>query len=117
MRLFQGRSRAAVDRVRDWPGPPPGTVAIATARVRARVRVAGRVRSMRIRPWGDVPSLEATITDGTGSIDVVFLGRRRVPGLRLGGWLLVEGTVGAHHGRAAVLNPSYDFLPTQPGLA
>lgn len=85
----------------------PGVRAIATVTPRARVRVAGRVITLRIRPWGDAPSLEAVLSDGTGRIDAVFLGRRWLPGLRLGSEVVVEGRAGLHRGRLALLNPDY----------
>lgn len=82
---------------------------IAEAEYRTRVRVKGQVRSLRVRPWGEVPSLELVLVDGTGGITVVFLGRRHVAGIRPGSLLVVEGMVGAHHRRLAVLNPRYDL--------
>jgi hypothetical protein len=94
--------------------PLAGAVPIAEVGARRRVCVAGRVRSLRIQPWGDAPALVATVTDGTGRIDVVFLGRRHVPGVTLGSRLAVRGMVGVHHGRLAVLDPDYDLLPPPP---
>lgn len=43
---------------------------------------------------------------------MVFLGRRHVPGIRLGTTLAVDGRVGAHHGRLAILNPDYEIQAT-----
>jgi len=92
--------------------PPPAAtvVPIAEIRWRERARVAGRVRSMRIQPWGGVPTLECTLVDATGGVAVVFLGRREVAGIHPGTCLAVEGTVGEHNGRLAILNPTYDFV-------
>lgn len=91
-----------------------GVRAIATVTPRARVRVAGRVTTLRIRPWGDAPSLEAVLSDGTGRIDAVFLGRRWLPGLRLGSEVVVEGRAGLHRGRLALLNPDYHLSEPPP---
>ena len=77
---------------------------------REAVRVSGRVRSIRVQPRADVPTLECVLDDGTGGLSVVFLGRRQVPGIHLGSVLEVWGRVGAHHGRLAILNPDYDIL-------
>ena len=53
-----------------------GVTPIGDAQWRQRVKVAGRVKAMRIQPWADeVASLELTLADGTGGITVVFLGR------------------------------------------
>jgi hypothetical protein len=48
--------------------------------------------------------------DATGSISVVFLGRRRLAGVQVGTKMIVEGTVGIHKARLAILNPSYQLL-------
>jgi hypothetical protein len=48
--------------------------------------------------------------DGTGAIAVVFLGRRRIAGIDVGARLAVEGRVSDHHGRLAILNPTYQLL-------
>lgn len=78
---------------------------------RERVRVRGQVRSIRVRPWGDAPSMECRIVDGTGGVTVVFLGRRHVAGVELGSVLEVEGMVGSHQRRLAILNPEYELQP------
>jgi amino acid transporter len=83
---------------------------IADVRWREKVSVEGRIRSMRVRPLADVPSLECVITDGTGSISAVFHGRRVIPGIGIGTELRVEGTVVDHHGRLAILNPRYELI-------
>lgn len=85
---------------------------IAQVERRQAVRVTGRVRSIRVQPRADVPSFECVLDDGTGGLSVVFLGRRQVPGIRLGTRLAVDGRIGAHHGRLAILNPGYEILLT-----
>jgi amino acid transporter len=88
----------------------PGCDAIADARWRMRVRVAGVIRATRIQPKGGVPTLECVVADGTGSMSVVFLGRRQIAGLEPGRRVVVEGMVGSHQGRLAILNPGYELL-------
>jgi amino acid transporter len=97
-------SGTAVERV-------TGGQAIADVRHRQRVRLAGRVKAMRVQPWSGVATLECTLDDGTGALTVVFLGRRQVPGVNVGTRLIVGGVVGEHHGRLALLNPSYEIQP------
>lgn len=79
---------------------------------RDEVSVEGRVRSMRITPWADVPSLECTLVDESGGLTLVFLGRRKIAGVHPGTVLRAEGTAGAHHGRLALMNPTYELLQT-----
>ncbi len=88
----------------------PGCLAIGGVRWRQKVRVAGRVRSMRVAPQHDAPTLELVLVDSTGGISVVFLGRRGIAGVDVGTKLLVEGTVGVHKARLALLNPRYQIL-------
>jgi len=76
---------------------------------RHRAQVGGRVRSVRVRPWGEIPTLEAVIADGTGAITVAFLGRRAVRGIVPGGSLTVEGMVGERNAKLVILNPAYDL--------
>jgi amino acid transporter len=107
-------------------GPPPGEVLvaprrhapnragedvrIADVRCRERVSVEGRVRALRVRPLADVPSLECVLIDDTGSVSVVFHGRREIPGITIGTRLRVTGTAIDHHGRLAILNPTYALV-------
>ena len=76
---------------------------------RSRVRVKGRVRSIRVRPWADVATLEVVLVDGTGGLALVFLSRRRIGGIRLGVTMSAEGVAVAHDRRLALLNPIYDL--------
>ncbi|HZT64927.1 MAG TPA: amino acid permease [Acidimicrobiales bacterium] len=111
-----GRGRPEETRGRADTAPaPPDTIPIGQCGFRQNVRIAGRVRAVRVQPWSGVPSLEATIVDSSGdTIAVVFLGRRRVPGIEPGARLLVTGRVGSHGGRAAILNPLYEILAPAP---
>ncbi len=88
----------------------PGCIPIADAKWRKRVRVAGRVRSVRVAPQHDAPTVELILVDGTASISVIFLGRRGIAGIGVGTKMVVEGTVGIHKTRLAILNPSYQLL-------
>ena len=79
---------------------------------RDTVCVEGRVRSIRITPWADVPSLECTLVDPTGGLTLVFLGRRKIAGVHPGTVLRAEGVAGAHHGKLALMNPDYEIVTT-----
>ncbi|MGQ0833235.1 MAG: amino acid permease [Microthrixaceae bacterium] len=89
----------------------PGCTQIGDARWRRRVQIAGRVRSIRVAPLHDAPTLELILADGTGAISVVFLGRRGLAGVSVGTRMTVEGTVGIHKARLAIMNPPYQLLP------
>ena len=87
-----------------------GTLPIGSIEHRQRVMVSGRIRAMRVQPWSGVPALECTLSDESGGIAVVFLGRREVPGINVGVRLKAQGVVGEHHGQLAMLNPVYEIL-------
>jgi hypothetical protein len=93
-------------------GPiPADCTPIAEVQYRQHTKIAGRLHTMRVQPHGGIASLECTLVDETGGIALVFLGRRSIPGMKVGARVRVEGTVGEDHGRLAMLNPTYEFLP------
>ena len=92
----------------------PAPTAIVDVKLRTRARVRGRVRSVRVRPWADSPTLEVVLVDDTGGITVVFLARRRIGGIRPGTVMTVEGMVGQHDRKLAILNPVFE-LESVPG--
>ena len=101
----------------DAPAPPPPEAVLGGVRHRERVRLTGRVHSVRVQPWAGVPAFELTLVDSSGTMTVVFLGRRSIPGIGPGTKLVVEGTVGSHRGRLAMLNPSYEIVAAASGEA
>ncbi|HZJ27180.1 MAG TPA: OB-fold nucleic acid binding domain-containing protein [Acidimicrobiia bacterium] len=77
---------------------------------RLPVVLAGEVSSVRIVPRAGSPSLEVTVTDGTGFATGIFLGRRRIAGLTPGRRLRFRG-VPARRGRVVeIFNPVYEIL-------
>ena len=87
-----------------------GTIPIADAEWRNRVRVAGRVRSVRVQPRAGTSNLECLLADDSGQLLLVFQGRRRIPGIQPGARLVVEGMVGDWARRQAILNPDYELI-------
>ncbi len=93
-----------------------GTKQIADVQFRDRVRVAGRVRSVRVQPRAGTSNLECVLNDGTGSIMLVFQGRPRIPGIEPGARLVAEGMVGSWGQRMAMLNPDYELVAGVEGV-
>lgn len=87
-----------------------GTIPIATAPCRVRIRIAGEVARMRVVPRAGSPSLEVTVDDGTGRALVIFTGRRRIGGVDPGRSIVVEGTAREQHGKVVLMNPAYTLL-------
>ena len=92
------------------------SIPIADVVWRPRAQVSGHVRSIRVRTWAEVATLEVVLSDATGGLTLAFLGRRRLGGVRPGASLTVEGMVGARDGKLFIINPAYDLteiaLPT-----
>lgn len=89
------------------------TTPIGEMRPRQPATVAGEVASLRIVPAKDGSAwLEATVQDGTGTLILLWTGRKRIPGLRPGARLLVTGrpTPAGRTGRPTIYNPGYELL-------
>lgn len=100
------------ERLRQFCKGLPGVQPIGDVKPRQEFTVAGEISSVRIVPRAGSPSLEATVNDGSGSLVVVWTGRRQIPGVGPGKRLVVSGR-GAPHGaggRLLVLNPRYELL-------
>jgi hypothetical protein len=87
-----------------------GTDDIATAPDREVVRLRGTLRTVTLRPRGGVPALEAELNDGTGSVSVVWLGRRQIAGITAGRHMAVEGRIGRNEKARVLYNPRYELL-------
>ena len=65
-----------------------------------------------LRPRAGVPTLEAELYDGTGSVLLVWLGRRRIGGIECGRSLTARGRLTVHDGRPTLYNAEYELRPT-----
>lgn len=100
------------ERLRQFCQDVPGVIPIADAQPRQEVTVAGEISSLRIVPRAGTPSLEATIKDGSGSMVIVWTGRRHIAGVVPGKRLVLSGrgTAQGAGSRLTVLNPRYELL-------
>lgn len=112
-RLSQDESVRRADLIRSWASSQPGVTLIAQAEPRTVARIAGVVESMRVRPREGVQAVEAVLTDGSGTVTAVWLGRRTVPGVLLGSRMILEGRLGGERARLQIMNPTYEFAPTE----
>lgn len=87
-----------------------GVVCVADAPDRLPVRLRGSLRTVTLRPRGGVPALEADLYDGTASLTVVWLGRRRIAGIEPGRTIEVVGRIGRYDGDRIIYNPRYELL-------
>lgn len=89
-----------------------GATSVSECTMKGKVCVAGTVKHVVLRPRAGVPTLEAELYDGTGSVTLVFLGRRRIRGIDPGRSLIARGRLTTHEGRATVYNPAYELRPS-----
>ncbi|GAA4353491.1 OB-fold nucleic acid binding domain-containing protein [Angustibacter luteus] len=73
--------------------------------------VCGTLRSVTLRPRAGVPALVAELYDGSGTVDVVWLGRRQIAGIQAGSRIRVRGRIARRDGARVLFNPSYELLP------
>ncbi len=87
-----------------------GGTPIAALAMRREATVCGTLRSVTLRPRAGVPALEAELYDGSGKINVIWLGRRQIAGIEPGRRIRVHGMVTTSEGEAAVFNPRYELV-------
>jgi hypothetical protein len=73
------------------------------------VTVTGRLKSVVYTPRETVPTLEAELFDGSGSVTLVWLGRRRIAGIEPGRTLSAHGRFASFDGRQVIYNPRYEL--------
>jgi len=88
---------------------------VARLEPRRRATVCGTLRSVTLRPRAGVPALVAELYDGTGSLAIVWLGRRQIAGVEPGRRMRVYGRVTESEGRAVLFNPRYELMPSAGG--
>ncbi len=100
---------SAEDHARRHPGEVVSRIDACTAG--EEVTLAGHVANLTNRPEGNAPALEIELTDGTGRIFVVWLGRRRIPGIHEGRRMVIHGRLNCVADHPTVYNPRYELLP------
>ena len=77
------------------------------------VTVFGRLRSVEFCPQDADASLEAELFDGTEGVTLIWLGRRRIPGIEPGRTMRVRGRLAVREGRKVLYNPYYEICQAQ----
>ena len=74
------------------------------------VTVTGVLASVTLRPKQSLKVLEADLFDGTGTLTLMWLGRRDITGITPGRSVTVTGRIVEEHGRLAMYNPRYSLI-------
>ena len=86
-----------------------GTRPVATCCQGEPVVVTGRLRSVVYTPRDTVPTVDAELYDGSGSVHLVWLGRSRIPGIEPGRQMVARGRISEHDGVKVIFNPWYEL--------
>lgn len=78
-----------------------------------KVLLQGRLRYVDLRPTDSLATLVAELYDGTEGVQLVWLGRRSIPGIEPGRTLKARGRIAMRDGQKVIYNPDYDLLPAQ----
>ena len=89
-----------------------GAVPIQSCEDRQQVSLTGTISTITIAPRAGHPALEVQLRDGSGSVTLVWLGRRQIPGIDPGRTLTVWGRISCHEGKRLLYNPRYELMPT-----
>ncbi len=108
-RMAETDEQRYAEEIQAWSRPSRGPSVSEDAAPRSHVKLAGVVRRITVRPLEGSESLEALIDDGTGEVNVVWMGRRSIPGVNLGTRLVVEGFLGQQRSERRLVNPKFEF--------
>lgn len=87
-----------------------GATPISACADRQVVDLYGDVSTVTINPHGGKPAMEVELRDGSGSVTLVWLGRRRIPGIEPGRAIKVCGRISCSgDGRRVMFNPKYEL--------
>jgi hypothetical protein len=87
-----------------------GGTPIAQLALRQPAMICGTLRAVTLRPRAGVPALVAELYDGSGSVSVVWLGRRQIRGVEPGRRIRVQGLVTEAGGVRTIFNPRYELV-------
>ena len=77
---------------------------------REHVTISGQVLGIRVRPSDTLPTYVARLGDDSGSVTVIWTGRRAVGGVGLGRRIRLQGTPVKSPDGLCIYNPVYELL-------
>lgn len=78
--------------------------------IREHFHVAGIVTSITYAPVSEHPELVVRLTDESGTLDLIFVGRSDVVGIEIGRMVNAQGMVTQRDGRVVIYNPTYELV-------
>lgn len=86
-----------------------GCETLGECKARQLVTLNGRLDNVTLSPRGARSWLEASLQDGTGSVTLVWMGRRRIPGIESGRMVRVTGRLARRGAKLVIYNPHYEL--------
>lgn len=77
---------------------------------RQRVHLHGTITSVTLAPRKGAPWLEVVLDDGSGRVNLVWMGRHAIPGVSAGKQIAVEGRISCVDGERRIYNPKYELI-------
>ncbi|MFT0763204.1 OB-fold nucleic acid binding domain-containing protein [Actinomyces sp. F1_1611] len=106
--LDRWRKPEALREVHDRIPDEPSCSAVGQCQERHKARIHGIVQ--QVETSADPQQFRAELSDGTGTIHLVWVGRDQVPGIVVGAHLVAEGTVGRNQGGGLrILDPQFSI--------
>lgn len=87
-----------------------GATSIGQLQDRQWARLRGTITVLTMKPRSGTPWLEAEFDDGSGTVTIIWMGRREIPGIQAGRELLVDGRVSCVDGQRRLYNPRYELI-------
>ncbi|KWZ72139.1 nucleic acid-binding domain protein [Winkia neuii] len=87
-----------------------GAQPISQVSERKEIKIAGVITSVTYPARTGLADLSATLSDGSATIELVWMGRHDIPGIVPGARLLLSGTASLHRDHLRVVNPDYSLL-------
>jgi hypothetical protein len=109
-RLASSDSALEADDLQQQVEADRGAAPVSACKERSQVTVLGTVRSLTLRPRAGTPTLEVELYDGSGSVTLIWLGRREIAGLTPGRQVRATGRITSDGARRVIFNPRYELV-------
>ncbi|MFT4108022.1 OB-fold nucleic acid binding domain-containing protein [Propionicimonas sp.] len=87
-----------------------GATRVSELQDRQWARLRGTISVLTMKPRSGTPWLEAEFNDGSGTVTLIWMGRRAIPGIVAGRELTVSGRVSYVDGQRRLYNPYYELI-------
>jgi RecG-like helicase len=110
--LFSSDDILEADRLKH-ESAQAGATPLAQVRPHELTTLHGRVVAITLMPVHGVRQLEADVSDGTGVVRLIWVGRHEVPGIVPGAEMTMTGRTCEVDGRLVMYNPRYELTSAE----